>query len=215
MGFLFIVSFLALATSARSGFPDGKCTVRSCLATPYDFPITTDTLGKFCFTVQPKQCMNQGSIDCCGMLTDKFEKVVIKSKPECKGTVRKVTVDGVTKGGGVYFDLYGNQEALLRLTAFRSNYTMMIGKVVCVELAGECPTISMFCGPDCRVAMFDPATHLCCPTCPVVLSSQAPAPAPAQVAQPSPSQGTPQAVPPPRPQTAQPKQKLECICEVV
>eukprot|EP00798_Chlamydomonas_sp_ICE-L_P019667 gene19667-26353_t len=162
-----LLTILGVILGASAGFPNGRCSYNRCDGAPYEYQTTIDTVGRFCFKVLPKECDDANG--CCTQLRETFEKVVFKSNPRCQRSVKSVFVDDVRKGGGIYFDLYGNAKAELRITAFRRNYTTAIGMTVCIELVGNCTTMSEFCGPNCMVSTFDPATHLCCPRCDVPL----------------------------------------------
>ena len=203
---LFMLSSIFAVSWAQS-FPYGACTSKKCDASPYlvnMLSVVSDT--SLCFRIEylPERCVG----NCCAVLSNTFQKLVIKTKPECRASVKNVTVDRVRKGGGVYFDVYP-QLAELRLTAFQSNGTMINGKVVCVNLADPCSTVGSFCDStvECRVAIFDPFAHVCCPTCNMPISTPTPS-LPIQSYRPPP----PPPPPPPAPATRSKCQKCRCNC---
>ena len=146
--FLFIFAF-----STATAFPSGRCYVHECAASPYAFtPLNTT-----CFSVTRKPCVDSSKYDCCTKFSNLLYKIILKSKPECKGTVQSVFVNGVRRGGGIYFE---NNE--LRITNL--NMKDVTYAEVCVNTKSPCANLDTFC-PDCQVAVFDPQTHTCCPTC--------------------------------------------------
>ena len=89
--------------------------------------------------------------------------------------VPQVTVNGVKKGGGVYFDIYpgppGTNLGELRVTSLLLNATTAPGVDICITLAAPCNSMQLFCsgggggagGTFCAYAAFDPLLHTCCP----------------------------------------------------
>ena len=96
--------------SFTSGFPEGRCYVHGCQATPYDLKwtsVTYDTSNnmKACITFDKKQCVDSSKYNCCNLFSTFLEKFVISSNVKCKNALKGVTVNGNNKGGGVYFDI--------------------------------------------------------------------------------------------------------------
>ena len=202
--------FLALSMSAgpaahgRSTFPNGSCSPQGCDQSPYALtwvPGTSQSNQPMCFVVSLKPCV-AGVADCCSLFTSLLVKLVIWSRPECDGTIRQVTVNGVKKGGGVYFDT--TPVAELRLTTLYMNSTQAAGTTICVDAAPPCSSLATFCATDpCVYSVYDPYRHVCCPTCAFLplhpgASPPPPPPPPRAASPPSPSP-PPRAASPPSP----------------
>jgi hypothetical protein len=94
-------------TFTGASFPDGKCYVNSCDASPYQFK----TINQSCFSIEKKTCFDVSKYQCCNVFEKLLNKIVIKSDPICKNTVTGVFINGIKKPGSVFFDLNSNNEA--------------------------------------------------------------------------------------------------------
>ena len=161
---LLLFTFINLAC-AYSVFPAGSCAPQNCqVNNPYVLLPVESAPGTICFSVDRKTC--DSTTPCCNSLVNVLEKIAIKVNPICdRSNVKKVTIDGILKGGGVYLDAYtGFSE--LRITSLGMNADSGVGRVFCVELQGVCGNVKDFCGnTTCTYAVYDPFTHKCCPTC--------------------------------------------------
>jgi hypothetical protein len=156
-------TLLFLATTffglSQAYFPDGKCYVNKCDASPYKF-ITYNTT---CFTIERKSCIDNTQYNCCNVFTNLLNKIILKSTPLCNNAIKNVYVNGVKKPGGIYYDLYGKNEAELRITNLQfTNYPT--STLVCLDAKPPCATLIEYC-PQCVIAVFDTQKHECCPTC--------------------------------------------------
>ena len=162
---------LCMFSTAYADFPNGRCSDKACSSSPYSLKWQTvqqsaTAGGRFCFVVERQVCV-QTQQQCCTMLSNKFFKMVLASKTQCNKKIANVTIDGVRKGGGVFFDLYANDEAELRITNLPYNITTGPGRIVCINTLPPCGTLQAFCPNNgtCVYSIFDPETHICCPTC--------------------------------------------------
>lgn len=169
-----------LGAGTYTTFPAGSCRPQSCHThNPYELVPVGEFYEKaehsksICFRVEYKGCDGP----CCETLTRVLEKIAIKVNPQCgRASYTGVTIDGVKKGGGVYFeDNLGFSE--LRVTSLRWNASTGVGKTICIDgLRAPCPNALTFCSDDrsdtenefggCVYSVYDPFSHRCCPTCP-------------------------------------------------
>ena len=188
------------------GFPAGRCAQRTCDASPYKIAWST-VQSPLCFTVTRSVCRDDSAYDCCETFDNLFNKIVLTSPPECQKTVKRVTVNGTVKGGGVYFDLYDNEtRGELRLTNLLLDYTNAPGSVFCLTISPPCSSLQDFCKDrndrPCRYAVYDVAKHMCCPTCvienglPQLPQQQSTTPGPSPPLSRSPLFSTPAPTPP-------------------
>lgn len=214
------VLFLLYSTSQSSAaFPNGRCYVRDCASTPYQLVTSQNIRNKFCFTINGKECTETSTQhQCCSKFRTDLHKVVFSAKSECNKSLDYVTVDGVRKGGGVFFDLYTNH-AELRLTSLRMNYSTALGREICIFLKPPCETFDLFCAAStdtgvCNMAFFDPLAHTCCPICPFYnqLTQQFAPPVYTPPPKPIPPTVEPnvQILPPPSPPSSSPPPEKEC-----
>ena len=175
-------------------FPMGRCYVNNCAASPYAF----NKLNETCFSVVRKPCQDASTYDCCALFEHMLIKIVLKTTTDCQNTVRNVYVNGVRKAGGVYFDVYGSGEAELRITSLALVDLQYVE--VCMNSIYPCETLEKFV-LDNTVAIFDPNTHTCCPTCTVggMTTSSRPPPPPSTLPPPPPRSPPPFVPPPPPP----------------
>ena len=192
---------------ADSAFPAGKCTNKACDLSPYNIDWSTPIdSSPFCFNISSAQTCRPDSYGCCTLFSQRFIKLLITTYPACITKKLIVTVDGVRKGGGVYFDNLSSQTAQLRITTLGLNSTIVSSQgvvAVCLTLPPPCQTVDTFCGPNCRYAIFDPYVHNCCPTCDFPFRStpidESPFPPPPSPPSPSPPSPSPSPPPPPSP----------------
>eukprot|EP00798_Chlamydomonas_sp_ICE-L_P013988 gene13988-biopygen23079 len=76
------------------------------------------------------------SVDCCTALRRTFQKVAIKTVDVCSGSVDLVSINGVRKGGGIYFRNYTGFAEIV-VTSIKSNYDRILG--ACVGLSVRVP----------------------------------------------------------------------------
>ena len=193
------LSLLALVNPALC-FPHGRCYVKSCAASPYRIDVINSTCIKL---VNIKsQCVDNTKYNCCNTLSNKLQKIVIKSKASCNTSIKSVFVNGINKGGGVYLDSYNIDSSELRITNLN---LMNINSVdICLRLSSPCNTLESFCGPNCQISILDPSTHACCPTCDISFTADTPIVTPLAPIPPPP----PPPPPPPSPKQPSPKSKL-------
>lgn len=181
LGIKSVSLLLFLLFAYVNGFPMGRCYVSQCDASPYNIKWSSVTIDKnsdmiACLDITKKNCFDPSKYNCCDLFTNYLEKFDISTDPICKGTVAKVTVNNVTKGGGVYFDIYGDQKdrAQLRITALRMDGQDVAGTRVCITVKSPCNDMKTFCRDidgNCKFALFNPDGHTCCPTCPLVFTN--------------------------------------------
>lgn len=166
--FLFMLTGVSFGVEA---FPTGRCFERGCDASPWDLKIVnSEGVGnKMCFVFDGKDCDSDPRYACCERFKKSVIKVVFPTMPLCNRSVEYVTVNGVRKGGGVFFDNYGSR-AELRVTSLNLVEGRIEGTEVCVFLRNECRSWGEFCRLSdvdrrCMFAVFDPLVHSCCPTC--------------------------------------------------
>lgn len=198
MALAFLLALLASTVKAYQ-FPNGRCEQNACTANPYT--VSWVNSSSLCFRVSLKECVETPQ-NCCQSLTNNLNKFVITANPSCKNQFKGVTVNGVRKGGGVFFDLYDNNtEAELRVTALKSNSTTIQGLEFCIQSDAPCNTQDAFCNGDCRYSSFDPFSHKCCPTCNLLVAARDAA---ASSPPPSPTPRRPPPPPPPPPRREPP-----------
>lgn len=187
-----LLPFLGVAA-----FPDGSCGRRKCGGSPYQLTWTTN-VSPLCFEIAtaPWAC---DVLECCAMFEARLYKVVVTTPPECARSIKGVTVNGVAKGGGVYFDLLPEGGSQLRLTNLLGlNASTAPGTKVCLTLAAPCATLETFCKDpvlgSCLFSIYDPVGHVCCPTCAFGLPTGLQGPPPPQ---PPPKSRPPTSPPPP------------------
>ena len=157
------------AVAVDAPFPAGSCRNDACGLSPYTMTWLGD--GSTCFRVgSAMACPGDGvasdPLGCCAMFEASLFKIVVTTFPACKSSIAGVTVNGVLKAGGVFYDALGPTAAQLRITSmYGLNASNAAGTVICIKTTGACVTPASFCGPDCRIAVYDPAHHACCPTC--------------------------------------------------
>ena len=203
---------------ALSGFPAGRCYSSLCNASPYMLKPIVNNLSHYCFEIGDNtKCSDTSGYDCCKVLATTFNKVVLSSNIDCKDYIPSVMVDGVKKGGGVYFDTYPDGIAELRITSLNLNKTTAIGRTLCLVFKAPCGGMDVFCkGNDgtCKHSFFDPIKHLCCPTCPTNISDQGnPNPSNPQNVHNTPNPPNPSKLSkPPIPPIVLDSNRMECNC---
>ena len=193
----FLINLLSLFANARGAFPNGRCYVNTCSASPYQFSHKNDT----CFVISPKNCIDYSEYDCCNLFKNSLPKFVLKTSVECAKSVKGVYINGVKKGGGVFFDSYGNSEYELRVTSlFITTKDVEMGVEVCFDFVTPCSSLKEF-DKDNLVSVFNPTTHTCCPVCNINTNQYSPmSPSPSPIPQyQSPSPPTSQSPLPPSP----------------
>lgn len=161
-----IFAFLLLSISSARGFPAGRCYMRNCTSTPYDMGIVEKMAGGVCFQFNEKMCIDDDKYKCCAKFNSNLVKLVVNSRGVCSGSLDRVTVNGVRKGGGVFFDVYRDGGGELRITSLNMEKKEVMGAKICIWLkqGSACPEWETF-SKDNLYALFDPLGHNCCPTC--------------------------------------------------
>ena len=170
--FALFATFASLTslTLTNAYFPEGSCGAQPCAWSPYDFAWSSidnnGTFGKFCFNVIPRA---SGICDgpCCTKFETLFMKFVVKSSPVCNKHINQVSINGIKKGGGVFFDLYdvNDTSAQLRVTSMSYNNVTVQNATFCIVTTPPCNDIATFCDGPCMYSIYDPYAHTCCPTC--------------------------------------------------
>ena len=168
----FGIFFSTPAAQQQQRYPNGACSARSCVSTPI---VATDLVASstsVCWTMRLNpSCVDVGNSTCCETLTSVFQKIVLKSVPECKSQIAAVTVGGVVKAGGVYFETYGQGDAELRITNLLiTNLTSADGMSMCIDFVtnSTCSDPDVFFGSSASsyyYSIYDPFRNVCCPTC--------------------------------------------------
>ena len=183
MAFRTLLTMLAAIAGSVGAFPDGSCFLRSCTQSPYMLAWNNDT----CFRIVDKVCVPdpRTGIDCCNTFRSALVKIVISAKPECESTIRAVSVNGIKKAGGVFFDTTPSPQ--LRITSLTLNATTAVNAVLCFSAVAPCNTAALLCDTwPCLFAVYDPFRHACCPSCEFFAPSPQPAPSPSPSPSPSP-----------------------------
>jgi hypothetical protein len=91
-----------VSSQSYTTFPAGSCAPQSCVTnSPYVLtPSTNWSSSQICFTIDSKSC-NSTTQECCTILRNLLQKIVIKTTSNCRGSYTQVTVDNVRKTGGV------------------------------------------------------------------------------------------------------------------
>lgn len=176
-------------------FPIGKCWQTDVIGSPYvlTWNLIDNNAGKFCFVVNNILGVESPCADLFRSLT---KKIVIKSNPLCKNSNIQVFIDNVKKGGGVYFDLYGSDEAELRITSMNYTNNTIEGRTFCIVAKEPCNNLNALCsGNSCTYSIYDPADHECCPVSTITPTFTWNSPPPPQQQQ-SPPPPPPQSPPP-------------------
>ena len=163
-----MMSLLALCDVTFAMFPNGRCFIHTCDASPYTLPIVQQTDNSVCFQIQHQDCTSVSNYDCCNIFHNYVNKIIISSSPTCSyKSISNITLDGFLKIGGIYFDYYNNNtEAELRITNLNfSGYNNILNHTLCINFQNECPSFTSFSRPHYKFALFNTDAHTCCPTC--------------------------------------------------
>jgi hypothetical protein len=203
-----IFLLLQLFASISSAFPRGRCSDRPCSSSPYEisWKSVDNTNGEFCFTVEPKVCI-ETRFSCCSILSEALHKIVFTVNPICQAVRVQVRIDGIRKSGGVFLDDYVSpSESELRITSMFYNISNVQGVTFCIQSNDPCKSLDTFCRDNtglCKISIFDPKAHVCCPTCVLSTVTQSMPQLPGvafQVDYPSPQRPPPtRSLPPPPP----------------
>lgn len=182
-------------------FPYGSCSDKKCGSSPYEFTWVSKVLsndlsqGTFCFHISTRTC-NNSEFDCCDTFRQSLNKFVIHTQASCKPALLGVTVNGVAKRGGVFYDVYTDADAELRVTALSGINLQTANQTrICISLKAPCIPLHNFCRLKnglCYISVWETKKHQCCPRCtmqdaipeddedavPIRLPAPAPAPAP-------------------------------------
>ena len=169
----FLIKLTMISAATAWTFPDGRCYVNNCNASPYDLTWkSVDFNNKnelvACFDISDKLCVD-GPNNCCNSFKQLLNKVMISTNNNCKKTIVSVTSNGIKKAGGVFFDSYnvnGLTDMYSQLRITNLGYTKNISNnSICMTIAAPCNSLENFCaGENCKFALFN-TEHTCCPTC--------------------------------------------------
>lgn len=169
------------------------------------------TSTTFCFKIDMAPTCQPDPYGCCSLFEQNLIKILITTYTRCISKKLVVTLNGVKRGGGIYFDSLSSTEAQLRITNLGMNKSNVAGGVtICLTPPLPCNSVESFCGPNCQYAIFDPFRHACCPTCPFPFSDlngyvqNLPPPPPESPPSPPPPQShppPPESPPPPPPES--------------
>ena len=200
----FLIYLLLGLTSLIHGsaytFPYGKCYDKKCDSSPYrltwlplDPSLDTSDEARYCMRFQTKPC-NDTDYKCCSTLQKALVKFELHVRTECKDAVKRVTVDGIPKGGGVFFDVYTDTDSELRITSLVGlNSGNIENKTFCVHVTKPCIPLANFLKTN-NTAIWEVTKHECCPRC-MAAYGELPGP-------PNPPPGPPPpGLPPPKPAT--------------
>jgi hypothetical protein len=200
---LFLFGFLLSLVSQAAGysFPYGRCYDGACGSSPYrltwvsDTPVSKDE-SKYCLQFRTRPCVDT-QYKCCSTLTNALPKFELHLRTECKTSLKKVTIDGVTKRGGVFFDVYTNKQSELRITSLTNiNVSTVNARTFCIHVGAPCIPLSNFLFSN-KTAIWEVSKHECCPKCDALYDYPfGPPPPPLPVASPPPP-SPPVASPPP------------------
>lgn len=161
-----IAALVWFLVSGVSAFPHGRCYDRSCAVSPFNLTKTVNNGSHLCFRLdQRTQLPSKDPYKCFERFSKSVPKIVLETKPRCSDAIRQVTVDGVPKKGGVYFETHDSRNLRSELI-LTSLVNVKNGTEVCVFLKEPCDKRGKFCKKFCKFALFDPVKHDCCPTCP-------------------------------------------------
>lgn len=167
--FIYFALIVIPTLNGVNAFPQGRCFVNSCESTPYAITRVPNTN---CFDITIKQCSDESKYKCCQGFHQGLHKIVLESATVCDKAVRQVTVNGIVKGGGLFFAIdQEKQEAEFRITSLRLNNVTAQNTRICITLDqnnNACNTLDKLCPQPCRVSTFDPFTHNCCATCGII-----------------------------------------------
>jgi hypothetical protein len=142
--------------------------MRNCSVSPYDLNIV-ERVGDsgVCFNFMQKTCSTKDDkYKCCEKFNSNLVKMVLNSKSECNRSLDRVTVNGLRKGGGIFFDTYRDGAGELRITSLNMERNAVLSAKICVYLkaGSRCNKWEEF-SDGLEYALFDPLGHNCCPTC--------------------------------------------------
>lgn len=162
---LAVLASTSSAVANRYTFPYGKCYDKKCDSSPYRLTwLPVETPGEYCMRFQTKPC-NDTEYNCCSTLSKALVKFELHVRTECKKALKRVTIDGVTKGGGVFFDVYTDTDSELRVTSLVGlNSGNVENKTFCVHVGPPCIPLSNFLKTN-NTAIWEVAKHECCPRC--------------------------------------------------
>ena len=166
--FLLISLLTNLANAAI--FPQGSCRPQQCSNSPYELVWVNTS----CFQIKAKPCVGP----CCDTLTSLLQKIAISVDPLCKSDFKYVTLNGIKKGGGVFYDLYsyGNiTYGELIITSLQMYNGEGVNNTLCLNVNKPCDDLNILCmGLPCVYSIYDPFRHICCPICNFTDYSQLP-----------------------------------------
>jgi hypothetical protein len=203
-------------------FPRGQCFDKKCGSSPYALTWVEASEGedqaRYCFRLSTRPCTNS-EYDCCNIFQESLKKFVIHVRADCESSFKGVTVNGVAKRGGVFYDIYEGNNAELRVTNLAGiDMATANDTTVCIHLAKPCYPLENFCilkNGLCYSSVWDVERHECCPRCVIqdaIESSDPPSPSPLPSPEPSPD---PSPEPSPEPSPTQAPRfpaDLKCKC---
>jgi hypothetical protein len=176
---LSLLGTLLLGTLANGyTFPYGRCYDKKCGSSPYRLTWLPEvTEGQYCLQFQTVPCVDT-QYKCCSLLSEALVKFELHVRTECKDAFKRVTIDGVTKGGGVFFDVYTEAHSELRITSMTGiNKDNVQGKTFCIHVTKPCIPMSRFLYSN-NTAVWEVKKHECCPRCLALSPPPPPSPTP-------------------------------------
>lgn len=183
MAFLTLLTiFLSLFATpyAEYSFPTGLCYDKKCGSSPYEMrwvsSIDVGDATEHCISLTTRPCI-ESQYKCCSQLEADFKKFVMHVRPECKPALRSVTVNGIVKKGGLYYETYTDRDAELKITALSGINTTTANKTrICMTFAAPCRSLDDLCvfkDGLCYTAAWETIKHECCPRC-TILNADSP-----------------------------------------
>ncbi|GFR45819.1 hypothetical protein Agub_g7275 [Astrephomene gubernaculifera] len=155
-----------VANSSHELFPQGWICERSSNSSPFRLTLASPApaeepgLQRYCFRVDDVGGCDPSQHCCDGQ--QGLQKVEFDVVSECKDSLRKVTVDGVTTSYE-----FSSALSVLRVTGLSKTATAAAGTEICLYLAAPslCPGLAQLCSAGaglCKYALFN-AKRDCCP----------------------------------------------------
>ncbi|GIL65248.1 hypothetical protein Vafri_19064 [Volvox africanus] len=194
---------------APTEFPPGCICERTLENGPYrlvyDESASTPIFGfkRYCFNIEKDSCNKMST--CCDPSQGVY-KVELDVVPNCKSSLRRVTVNGLTYSAWEYNTVFNT----FRVTRLNLTQTTAPGTQICIHLKSNstCTSLAQLCtygGGACKYSLFN-SKRDCCP----VGVANLPPPPPPQFIVPGNTRPEPPSPPPPAP----PRSEFpNCVCE--
>lgn len=175
LALLIVFSAVSVSNCQPYSFPRGKCYEKRCGASPYAFTWVSKTISDdlskstTCMRVHVRPCTVESQYGCCSTFRKQLKKFTMWVKPSCKDALVSVSVNGVEKGGGVFYDVYNDQNAELRVTSFDGiDENTASSTEICMTWRSPCIHTTDFCNLKnglCYMSVWETDRHECCPRC--------------------------------------------------